>query len=103
MCPLILRQLYSRFIRGGFVSERGNDPRLVDAELVPAANTANFTVGNVDNWSDRYSGILISVQHGFEYAYARTLPPPCIRRCGCRRCLLFQKTGYCDLLGLFGH
>src|SRR5882757_9543450 len=37
-------------------------PRIVPSELVPAANTLNFTVGS--------AGGLISLHHGYAYAYA---------------------------------
>ena len=46
-------------------------PRIVDAELVPAANTLNFTVGNVGQVvGPLLAGVLIGFSHGFEYAYA---------------------------------
>jgi MFS family permease len=45
-------------------------PRIVDTELVPAANTLNFTVGNVGQVvGPLIAGVLISLNHGFEYAY----------------------------------
>ena len=45
-------------------------PRLVATELVPAANTLNFTVGNVGQViGPLLAGGLVSLPHGFEYAY----------------------------------
>ena len=45
-------------------------PRLVDAELVPAANTLNFTVGNIGQVvGPLVAGVLIDRNHGFAYAY----------------------------------
>jgi MFS family permease len=45
-------------------------PRLVDSELVPAANTLNFTVGNVGQvLGPLIAGVLVSLNHGFSYAY----------------------------------
>jgi MFS family permease len=46
-------------------------PRIVPAELVPAANTLNFTVGNVGGViGPLIAGVLVSLGHGFAYAYA---------------------------------
>lgn len=45
-------------------------PRLVDVELVPAANTLNFTVGNVGQVvGPLFAGVLVGLDHGFAYAY----------------------------------
>jgi MFS family permease len=45
-------------------------PRIVDAELVPAANTLNFTVGNVGMvLGPLVAGVLVNLNHGFAYAY----------------------------------
>jgi MFS family permease len=45
-------------------------PRIVDAELVPAANTLNFTVGNVGMvLGPLIAGVLVNLNHGFAYAY----------------------------------
>jgi MFS family permease len=45
-------------------------PRIVDVELVPAANTLNFTVGNIGQViGPLFAGFLVTVDHGFEYAY----------------------------------
>ncbi|HEU5265605.1 MAG TPA: MFS transporter [Jatrophihabitans sp.] len=45
-------------------------PRLVDGELVPAANTLNFTVGNVGQVvGPLIAGVLVGLNHGFAYAY----------------------------------
>jgi MFS family permease len=46
-------------------------PRIVDADLVPAANTLNFTVGNVGQViGPLFAGFLVTVDHGFAYAYS---------------------------------
>ena len=46
-------------------------PRIVDADLVPAANTLNFTVGNVGQVvGPLIAGVLVALPHGFTYAYA---------------------------------
>lgn len=45
-------------------------PRIVEADLVPAANTLNFTVGNVGQVvGPLIAGVLVSLPHGFAYAY----------------------------------
>lgn len=45
-------------------------PRIVDEEIVPAANTLNFTVGNVGQVvGPLIAGVLVGLSHGFEYAY----------------------------------
>jgi MFS family permease len=45
-------------------------PRIVDLELVPAANTLNFTVGNVGQViGPLFAGFLVTRSHGFAYAY----------------------------------
>jgi len=46
-------------------------PRIVPTELVPAANTLNFTVGNFGGvLGPLIAGVLVSLSHGFAYAYA---------------------------------
>ena len=46
-------------------------PRIVPADLVPAANTLNFMLGNVGGvLGPLIAGVLVSLNHGFEYAYA---------------------------------
>ncbi len=46
-------------------------PRIVPLDLVPAANTLNFTVGNVGQViGPLIAGVLITLDHGFGYAYA---------------------------------
>ncbi|MDQ1742511.1 MAG: hypothetical protein QOE23_850 [Pseudonocardiales bacterium] len=46
-------------------------PRIVPVELVPAANTLTFTVGNVGSViGPLIAGALVTRQHGFGYAYA---------------------------------
>jgi MFS family permease len=45
-------------------------PRIVPTELVPSANTLNFTVGNVGQVvGPLIAGVLVSLSHGFAYAY----------------------------------
>jgi MFS family permease len=45
-------------------------PRIVSLELVPAANTLNFTVGNVGQViGPLFAGFLVTIGHGFAYAY----------------------------------
>lgn len=45
-------------------------PRLVPLELVPAANTLNFTVGNVGQVvGPLIAGVLVGLHDGFAYAY----------------------------------
>jgi MFS family permease len=45
-------------------------PRIVPSDLVASANTLNFTVGNVGQVvGPLLAGVLISLQHGFAYAY----------------------------------
>ena len=46
-------------------------PRIVPTDLVPAANTLNFTVGNVGQViGPLIAGVLVSLHHGFVYAYS---------------------------------
>jgi MFS family permease len=46
-------------------------PRIVDKQLVPAANTLSFTVSNVGQvLGPLLAGVFISFRHGFAYAYA---------------------------------
>ncbi|MDT4917537.1 MAG: hypothetical protein QOH89_2237 [Pseudonocardiales bacterium] len=45
-------------------------PRILPAELVPAANTLSFTVGNFGQVvGPLLAGVLVTRPHGFEYAY----------------------------------
>jgi len=45
-------------------------PRIVPTALVPAANTLNFTVGNIGQViGPLFAGFLVTLDHGFEYAY----------------------------------
>jgi MFS family permease len=45
-------------------------PRIVPLDLVPAANTVNFTVGNVGQVvGPLFAGLLVTLPHGFAYAY----------------------------------
>ncbi|MDT4891858.1 MAG: hypothetical protein QOE97_893 [Pseudonocardiales bacterium] len=45
-------------------------PRIVEPSLVPAANTLNFTVGNVGQVvGPLVAGVLVTRNHGFAYAY----------------------------------
>ena len=46
-------------------------PRIVDSDLVPAANTLNFTVGNIGQViGPLIAGVLVALPHGFEFAYS---------------------------------
>jgi MFS family permease len=46
-------------------------PRIVPTELVPAANTLNFTTSNVGQVvGPLIAGVLVTRTHGFEYAYS---------------------------------
>jgi MFS family permease len=46
-------------------------PRIVDEDLVPAANTLNFTVGNVGQVvGPLIAGVLVGLNHGYAIAYA---------------------------------
>ena len=46
-------------------------PRIVPLDLVPAANTLSFTVGNAGQvLGPLVAGVLIALDHGFAYAYA---------------------------------
>ncbi len=45
-------------------------PRIVELDLVPAANTLNFTVGNIGQVvGPLFAGFLVTQSHGFAYAY----------------------------------
>ena len=45
-------------------------PRIVSGDLVPAANTLNFTVGNAGQViGPLIAGVLVGLEHGFAYAY----------------------------------
>ncbi|HEX4729252.1 MAG TPA: MFS transporter [Jatrophihabitans sp.] len=45
-------------------------PRIVPVELVPAANTLSFTVGNLGSvLGPLLAGLLVTRRHGFSYAY----------------------------------
>jgi MFS family permease len=45
-------------------------PRIVPLDLVPAANTLNFTVGNVGQvGGPLIAGVLVGLHHGYAYAY----------------------------------
>jgi MFS family permease len=46
-------------------------PRIVPADLVPSANTLNFTVGTFGGVvGPLIAGVVVSLDHGFAYAYA---------------------------------
>lgn len=46
-------------------------PRIVPHELIPAANTLSFTVGNIGQIAGPLvAGVLLTLPHGFAYAYA---------------------------------
>ncbi|MET7637179.1 MFS transporter [Streptomyces sp. NPDC005438] len=45
-------------------------PRIVPMEMIPAANTLNFTAGNVGQvLGPLLAGVLVGLPHGFAYAY----------------------------------
>ena len=45
-------------------------PRIVETELVPAANTLNFTVSNVGSVvGPLIAGVLVALPHGFAFSY----------------------------------
>lgn len=45
-------------------------PRIVDEELVPAANTLNYTIGQVGQVvGPLIAGVLVGLTHGYAYAY----------------------------------
>jgi MFS family permease len=45
-------------------------PRIVPVELIPAANTLSFTVGNAGQvLGPLVAGVLVGLPHGFSYAY----------------------------------
>jgi MFS family permease len=45
-------------------------PRIVAADLIPAANTLSFTVGNAGQvLGPLVAGVLVGLPHGFSYAY----------------------------------
>jgi MFS family permease len=45
-------------------------PRIVEPELVPAANTLNFTIGNAGQViGPLLAGVLVGLNHGYAYAY----------------------------------
>lgn len=45
-------------------------PRIMDEELVPAANTLSFTIANVGQVvGPLFAGLLVTQAHGFAYAY----------------------------------
>jgi transmembrane secretion effector len=45
-------------------------PRILDEELVPAANTLSFTVANIGQvLGPLLAGVLVTQSHGYEYAY----------------------------------
>jgi MFS family permease len=45
-------------------------PRIVEMDLVPAANTLNFTIGNVGQVvGPLIAGVLVAQPHGYAYAY----------------------------------
>lgn len=68
---LLLVALQSGFFAVASSSRGAIIPRIVPLELVPAANTITFTVGNVGQViGPLIAGVLVTMHHGFEYAYA---------------------------------
>ena len=70
--PLILALMavQSEFFAVSSATRGAIIPRIVDAELVPAANTLTFTVGNVGQViGPLIAGVLVTRRNGFEWAY----------------------------------
>lgn len=68
---LVLVALQAGFFAVASSSRGAIVPRIVPVELVPAANTITFTVGNVGQViGPLIAGVLVTRRHGFEYAYA---------------------------------
>jgi len=68
---LVLVAVQSGFFAAASAARGAIVPRIVPADLVPAANTLSFTVGNVGMVAGPLiAGLLVTRQHGFAYAYA---------------------------------
>jgi MFS family permease len=68
---LVLVSVQSAFFAISSSARGAIIPRIVETDLVPAANTLNFTVGNIGQViGPLFAGFLVTVDHGFEYAYA---------------------------------
>jgi len=71
--PLILAlvAVQSAFFAASSAARGAIIPRIVDAELIPAANTLSFTVSNAGQViGPLIAGVLVTRRHGFAYAYA---------------------------------
>jgi MFS family permease len=70
--PIILGlvAVQSAFFAAAAATRGAIVPRIIDAELVPAANTLEFTVGNVGQvFGPLIAGFLVTRHNGFDYAY----------------------------------
>ena len=71
--PLILAlvAVQSAFFAASSAARGAIIPRIVEAELIPAANTLSFTVSNAGQViGPLIAGVLVTRRHGFAYAYA---------------------------------
>jgi MFS family permease len=71
--PLILAlvAVQSAFFAASSAARGAIIPRLVQSDLIPAANTLSFTVSNAGQViGPLIAGVLVTRRHGFAYAYA---------------------------------
>jgi MFS family permease len=71
--PLILAlvAVQAAFFAASSAARGAIIPRIVEAELIPAANTLSFTVSNAGQViGPLIAGVLVTRRHGFAYAYA---------------------------------
>ena len=67
---LVLVAVQSAFFAIASAARGAIIPRIVEADLVPAANTLNFTVGNIGQvLGPLIAGVLVGLPHGFAWAY----------------------------------
>jgi MFS family permease len=67
---LVLVAVQSAFFGIASAARGAIIPRIVDSDLVPAANTLNFTVGNIGQvLGPLFAGVLVSLSNGFAWAY----------------------------------
>jgi MFS family permease len=68
---LVLVAIQSAFFAASSAARGAIIPRIVDADLIPAANTLSFTVGNAGQViGPLIAGVLVTRHNGFAYAYA---------------------------------
>jgi len=68
---LLLVALQSGFFAVASSARGAIVPRIVPSDLVPAANTLQFTVGNLGSvLGPLIAGVLVNRSHGFDYAYS---------------------------------